>query len=114
MQGHMTTDKVADELGLHPEYVRQLIRSRRLPATKVGRQWFVPEAEVVKRRDASLSLALEWLREVPRRRQRAAVIAGLMFRTFNLSDDQVAEIMGLWLESPKLGAAAVRVARARG
>ena len=35
----MTTDEVAEYLGLHPLTVRRLARDGEIPAFKVGRQW---------------------------------------------------------------------------
>ena len=40
--GVVTTSEAAVLLGIHEESVRRLIRLQRLPAEKLGRQWFIP------------------------------------------------------------------------
>lgn len=50
----LTVDQAADLLQMSPYGVRQLARSRRLPATKVGREWRFLQSEL-----------LHWLREPP-------------------------------------------------
>jgi excisionase family DNA binding protein len=44
--GELTTEEVAERLGLRVETVQNLIRLGRLPARKVGRQWMVAPRDV--------------------------------------------------------------------
>ena len=44
----MTTDEVAEYLDLHPLTVRRLARDGEIPAFKVGRQWRVKRAILVR------------------------------------------------------------------
>lgn len=41
MRDYATVDEVADELDIHPESVRRLIRQGRMQARKLGNQWLV-------------------------------------------------------------------------
>lgn len=50
----LTAEQAADLLQMSPYGVRQLARSRRLPAVKVGREWRFLQSEL-----------LHWLREPP-------------------------------------------------
>ena len=43
---HLLTDEVAFYYRLHPESVRRMIRSKRLHALKIGRNWRVPKTEL--------------------------------------------------------------------
>jgi|LSQX01.2.fsa_nt_gb excisionase family DNA binding protein len=51
----LTAEQAADLLQMSPYGVRQLARSRRLPAVKVGREWRFLQSEL-----------LHWLREPPK------------------------------------------------
>lgn len=44
----MTTQEVADELGLTQRKVRELIHSGKLPAKKMGRDWVIKASELDK------------------------------------------------------------------
>lgn len=46
-----TTAQVAHLLGVSPARVRHLIKAARLKATKVGRDWLIPESAIAAVRD---------------------------------------------------------------
>jgi excisionase family DNA binding protein len=43
MMALITTSQAAERLGVHITRVQQFIRSKRLPAEKVGRDWLIDE-----------------------------------------------------------------------
>jgi len=43
MMALITTSEAAERLGVHITRVQQFIRSKRLPAEKVGRDWLIDE-----------------------------------------------------------------------
>jgi len=45
---NLTTFQIAEKLGYHPQYVRALALSGKIPALKRGRAWLFSEAEVLK------------------------------------------------------------------
>ena len=53
MNETLTVDQVAASLGFHPKTVRQLIRSGKLKATRIGKQWRILTADL----DAFLGVA---------------------------------------------------------
>lgn len=44
----LTVDQAADELGVTARRVRAMIADDRLPAEKVGRDWLIKKADLVK------------------------------------------------------------------
>ena len=43
--------EAAKLLGISEQRVHQLIQSKKIKATKLGRQWFIPKAEIDKRKN---------------------------------------------------------------
>ncbi|NLO07405.1 MAG: helix-turn-helix domain-containing protein [candidate division WS1 bacterium] len=43
----MNVEEVADLLGFHPEYVREMARTGRIPGVKVGRKWRFVREQVI-------------------------------------------------------------------
>lgn len=43
---HLTPAQVGELLNLKPAYIHELCRSRKLPATKSGKYWMIPVAEL--------------------------------------------------------------------
>jgi len=50
----ITTQKAAEKLGVHITRVQQFIYKKRLPATKVGRDWLIDEKDLALVRDRKL------------------------------------------------------------
>jgi excisionase family DNA binding protein len=46
MMALITTSEAAERLGVHITRVQQFIRSKRLPAEKVGRDWLIEEKDL--------------------------------------------------------------------
>lgn len=59
-------------------------------------------------------LACQWVAELEPSPRRAAIVAGLLFDTFDMSEADVSDLMGAWLQDPELGARATAVAVKRG
>ena len=101
MPDSMTTGLLGSEaakiLKCHPENVRRLAREKMLLAHKVGRTWRLDPGSVARyaRGHENQQLAIEWLVLGTDRDLRPRV-DDLLRRTFNLSTDDVEEMLGIW------------------
>jgi len=62
----LTTAQAAERLGVGPDRVLKLIRAGRLPATKLGRDWLIEEADLERVRDRKVGRPLGYR---PKRRR---------------------------------------------
>jgi excisionase family DNA binding protein len=46
LSAYVTVSEAAEELSVHPETVRRLLRQDRLPGSKAGNTWFIAKGDL--------------------------------------------------------------------